>query len=71
MSTLPKVLTPHHLFWNEPSIMMLRVLEPKLMDDNDRALAHAKANLANFNQFLVDSPVCTYPDRAGDVVGID
>ncbi len=42
--------------------MMPRVLEPELMDDNEQALAYAKADFEEENQGFVDLFRRSYPD---------
>lgn len=42
--------------------MMTRVCEPELMDDPEQALAYAKADFTEENQFFVDRFLEDYPD---------
>jgi ubiquinone/menaquinone biosynthesis C-methylase UbiE len=49
---------------------MLRVLEPEIMDDDEQALAYARADFATSNQSFVDSFLSDYPEPLRDVLDI-
>jgi len=49
---------------------MQRTLEPELMEDEQQALAYAKADFSTSNQWYVDHLIADYPDNLGRVVDI-
>ncbi|HTT41301.1 MAG TPA: class I SAM-dependent methyltransferase, partial [Burkholderiales bacterium] len=49
---------------------MQRTLEPELMEDEQQALAYAKADFSTSNQWYVDHLVADYPDNLRRVVDI-
>jgi len=49
---------------------MQRTLEPEIMEDEQQALAYAKADFSTSNQWYVDHLIADYPDNLGKVVDI-
>ena len=49
---------------------MQRTLEPELMEDEQQALAYAKADFSTSNQWYVDHLIADYPDNLGRVLDI-
>ena len=49
---------------------MERVLEPELMNDEQQALAYAKADFSTSNQWYVDHLLADCPDQLGNVLDI-
>jgi ubiquinone/menaquinone biosynthesis C-methylase UbiE len=49
---------------------MLRTLEPEIMDNEQQALAYARADFSSSNQWYVDHLVADYPDHLGKVIDI-
>ena len=49
---------------------MERILEPEIMNDEQQALAYAKADFSTSNQWYVDHLLADYPDRIGNVIDI-
>src|SRR3954468_2021366 len=49
---------------------MDRILEPELMEDEQQALAYAKADFSTSNQWYVDHLVSDYPDKFDSVLDI-
>lgn len=46
---------------------MERVLEPEIMNDEQQALAYAKADFSTSNQWYVDHLLADYPDKLGNI----
>jgi len=49
---------------------MQRTLEPEIMEDEQQALAYAKADFSTSNQWYVDHLIADYSDNLGKVVDI-
>jgi ubiquinone/menaquinone biosynthesis C-methylase UbiE len=49
---------------------MERILEPEIMNDEQQALAYAKADFSTSNQWYVDHLLADYPDKIGNVIDI-
>jgi ubiquinone/menaquinone biosynthesis C-methylase UbiE len=49
---------------------MERILEPEIMNDEQQALAYAKADFSTSNQWYVDHLLADYPDQIGNVLDI-
>jgi len=49
---------------------MERILEPEIMNDEQQALAYAKADFSTSNQWYVDHLLADYPDSIGNVIDI-